>query len=94
MMGTSVDPLVVGRVIGDVVDMFVPSVTMNVYFNTRHVTNGCDIRPSLASNPPTVTISGFPNNLYTLVLFSISLSLDFLFAKCYFENALNDIQLT
>ncbi|KAF7125093.1 hypothetical protein RHSIM_Rhsim12G0139500 [Rhododendron simsii] len=37
MMGTSVDPLVVGRVIGDVVDMFVPSVTMNVYFDARHV---------------------------------------------------------
>ncbi|KAI8528623.1 hypothetical protein RHMOL_Rhmol12G0162200 [Rhododendron molle] len=68
MMGTSVDPLVVGRVIGDVVDMFVPSVTMNVYFDTRHVTNGCDIRPSLATNPPRVTISGFPHNLYTLVM--------------------------
>ncbi|GMP32960.1 hypothetical protein CsSME_00006487 [Camellia sinensis var. sinensis] len=67
-MAASIDPLVVGRVIGDVVDMFVPSVTMNVYFGSKHVTNGCDIKPSIASNPPRVTISGHPHQLYTLVM--------------------------
>lgn len=66
-MAASVDPLVVGRVIGDVLDMFVPSVTMSVYYGAKHVTNGCDIKPSMASNPPKVTISGHSEQLYTLV---------------------------
>lgn len=67
-MAASVDPLVVGRVIGDVVDMFVPTATMSVYFNSKHVTNGCDIKPSLAVNPPRLVISGHPCDLYTLVI--------------------------
>ncbi|KAI3948407.1 hypothetical protein MKW92_004374 [Papaver armeniacum] len=48
-----VDPLVVGKVIGDVVDMF-------------HLTNGCEIKPSIAVDPPKVQISGSPQHLYTL----------------------------
>lgn len=68
-MAASVDPLVVGRVIGDVVDMFVPRVSMSVYFGSKHVTNGCDIKPSLAISPPKITISGDPDELYTLVCF-------------------------
>ncbi|KAF3437198.1 hypothetical protein FNV43_RR19951 [Rhamnella rubrinervis] len=67
-MATSVDPLVVGRVIGDVVDMFMPRVSMSVYFGSKHVTNGCDIKPSIAISPPKVTISGHPDELYTLVM--------------------------
>ncbi|KAL6181449.1 hypothetical protein ACLB2K_048104 [Fragaria x ananassa] len=67
-MAVSVDPLVVGRVIGDVVDMFVPTVNMSVYFGSKHVTNGCDIKPSLAVSPPKVTFSGHPGELYTLVM--------------------------
>ncbi|KAE9613857.1 hypothetical protein Lal_00016367 [Lupinus albus] len=67
-MATSVDPLIVGRVIGDVVDMFVPSVNMSVYFGTKHVTNGCDIKPSIALDPPRVTLTGNMDNLYTLVM--------------------------
>lgn len=57
MMAASVDPLVVGRVIGDVVDMFIPSVGMSVYFGPKHVTNGCDIKPSMAINSPKVTLT-------------------------------------
>ncbi|KAM5570444.1 protein MOTHER of FT and TFL1 [Rosa sericea] len=67
-MAASVDPLVVGRVIGDVVDMFVPTVNMSVYFGSKHVTNGCDIKPSIAVSPPKVTFSGHPGELYTLVM--------------------------
>ncbi|KAK9278945.1 hypothetical protein L1049_028527 [Liquidambar formosana] len=67
-MAASVDPLVVGRVIGDVVDMFVPSVNMSVYYGSKHVTNGCDIKPSIAANPPKVNISGHSYELYTLVM--------------------------
>lgn len=66
-MATSVDPLVVGRVIGDVVDMFVPCVNMSVNYGAKHVNNGCDIKPSLAIDPPKVTISGSSAELYTLV---------------------------
>jgi len=66
-MAASVDPLVVGRVIGEVVDMFVPSVNMSVYYGTKHVTNGCDIKPSLAVNPPKLTLTGKKESLYTLV---------------------------
>lgn len=69
IMAASVDPLVVGRVIGDVVDMFIPSVTMSVYFGSKHVTNGCDIKPSMAVTPPKVTLTGGNmDNLYTLVI--------------------------
>ncbi|KAK6925488.1 Phosphatidylethanolamine-binding protein [Dillenia turbinata] len=67
-MAASVDPLVVGRVIGDVVDMFVPRVSMSVYFASKHVTNGCEIKPSIASEPPKVNISGHSDELYTLVM--------------------------
>jgi hypothetical protein len=73
-MAASVDPLVVGRVIGDVVDMFVPTVNMSAYFGPKHVTNGCDIKPSTAVNPPKVTLSGHSDELYSLVS-SLSLSL-------------------
>lgn len=66
-MAASVDPLVVGRVIGDVVDMFVPTVHMSAYYGSRHVTNGCDIKPSIAVSPPKLTISGNSDELYTLV---------------------------
>nr|KJB37170.1 hypothetical protein B456_006G192300 [Gossypium raimondii] len=67
-MAASVDPLVVGRVIGDVVDMFVPTVTMSVYYGSKHVSNGCDIKPSMAINPPKVAIDGLPDQFYTLVM--------------------------
>ncbi|XP_052175797.1 protein MOTHER of FT and TFL1-like [Diospyros lotus] len=67
-MAAYVDPLVLGRVIGDVVDMFVPSVVMDAFFGSMHVTNGCHIRPSVSANPPHVTISGRCRQLYTLVM--------------------------
>ncbi|XP_022735469.1 protein MOTHER of FT and TFL1 [Durio zibethinus] len=67
-MAVSVDPLVVGRVIGDVVDMFIPTVTMSVYYGSKHVTNGCDIKPSTAINPPKVSIDGHSDEFYTLVM--------------------------
>ncbi|XP_009393599.2 protein MOTHER of FT and TFL1 homolog 1 [Musa acuminata AAA Group] len=67
-MARYVDPLVVGRVIGDVVDLFVPTVSMTVRFGSKHVSNGCDIKPSMAANPPTVQIAGQQSDLYTLVM--------------------------
>lgn len=66
-MAGYVDPLVVGRVIGDVVDLFVPTISMMVRYGLKHVNNGCDIKPSMAANPPSVQIAGRQSDLYTLV---------------------------
>ncbi|RXH96622.1 hypothetical protein DVH24_009126 [Malus domestica] len=41
---------------------------MSVYFGSKHVTNGCDIKPSMAINPPKITFTGHPGELYTLVM--------------------------
>ncbi|KAK1281175.1 Protein MOTHER of FT and TF 1 [Acorus gramineus] len=67
-MASHVDPLVVGRVIGEVVDMFVPAASMSVNYGSKHVNNGCDVKPSMAVDPPTVQISGRRSDLYTLVM--------------------------
>ena len=66
-MASCVDPLVVGRVIGEVVDLFVPTMSMSVNYGSKHVNNGCDMKPSMAINPPTVQITGRGSDLYTLV---------------------------
>ncbi|XP_037417168.1 protein MOTHER of FT and TFL1 homolog 2-like [Triticum dicoccoides] len=67
-MSRCVDPLVVGRVIGEVVDLFVPSVAMAVAYGARDLSNGCHVKPSLAADQPLVGISGRRNDLYTLVM--------------------------
>lgn len=66
-MASNVDPLVVGRVIGEVVDLFVPTTKLDVNFGTKHINNGCDIKPSMAADPPSVHIGGRPCHLFTLV---------------------------
>lgn len=67
-MVSSIEPLVVGRVVGDVVDMFVPSISMSVHYGSKRVANGCEVKPSMAVSPPTVQISGLPTELYTIVI--------------------------
>uniref|UniRef100_A0ACD5ZVW8 Uncharacterized protein n=1 Tax=Avena sativa TaxID=4498 RepID=A0ACD5ZVW8_AVESA len=68
-MAAHVDPLVVGRVIGDVVDMFVPTMPVSVRFGTKDLTNGCEIKPSLAAAAPAVHIAGGRvGDLFTLVM--------------------------
>ncbi|CAI9113645.1 OLC1v1014284C1 [Oldenlandia corymbosa var. corymbosa] len=68
-MASNVDAfVVVERVINDVVDMFIPSVNMAVYFEDKQVINASDIKPSLAVITPRVNISGDPNLSYTLVM--------------------------
>ncbi|XP_042520767.1 protein MOTHER of FT and TFL1-like [Macadamia integrifolia] len=67
----SVEPLVVGRVIGDVLDMFSPTIEFTVHYGSKQVANGCEIKPSATSNKPRVQLSGsrvISNNLYTLVM--------------------------
>ncbi|KAJ4956644.1 hypothetical protein NE237_013427 [Protea cynaroides] len=63
------DPLVVGGVIGDVLDSFNRSISIRVIYNNREVANGCDLRPSVVVNQPRVELGG--NDLrtfYTLVM--------------------------
>ncbi|KAG0613056.1 hypothetical protein M758_6G073300 [Ceratodon purpureus] len=71
VMSRSVDPLVVGRVIGDVIDMFVPSVDMAVLYTSRQVSNGCQMKPSATSEPPGIRVTdknGGANNFFTLIM--------------------------
>ncbi|XP_015065328.1 protein MOTHER of FT and TFL1-like [Solanum pennellii] len=67
----SVDPLVVGKVIGDVLDMFVPVVDFTVEYASKQISNnGVEIKPAEAAQKPRVHIKGslHSNNLYTLVM--------------------------
>ena len=68
-MARSLEPLVVGKVIGDVIDMFSPSAEMTVRYGTKQVGNGCEIKPSLVADKPYALIRGLHNPavLYTLV---------------------------
>ncbi|KAF9619308.1 hypothetical protein IFM89_006495, partial [Coptis chinensis] len=63
------NPLVVGRVVGDVLDPFIRSVQLTISYGTREVTNGCEFRPSVLVNQPRVEIGGDDlRTFYTLVL--------------------------
>ncbi|KAL3323660.1 hypothetical protein AABB24_038027 [Solanum stoloniferum] len=62
------DTLSVARVIGDVLDPFTRSINLRVVYNNREVRNGCDLRPSMVINQPTVEIGGDDlQTFYTLV---------------------------
>ncbi|KAI7751077.1 hypothetical protein M8C21_011452 [Ambrosia artemisiifolia] len=52
------DPLVVGRVIGDVIDNFTRTINLTVSYNDREVNNGCTLKPSQVVNQPRVDIGG------------------------------------
>ncbi|PIA34356.1 hypothetical protein AQUCO_03800154v1 [Aquilegia coerulea] len=63
------DPLVVGRVIGDVLDPFLKSIQLKVFYGNREVGNGWEFKPSVVVNQPRVDVGG--NDLrtfYTLVM--------------------------
>ncbi|XP_024977845.1 CEN-like protein 1 isoform X2 [Cynara cardunculus var. scolymus] len=61
--------LVVGRVIGDVVDQFTPSVMMNVTYNSQTtVFNGHELMPNLVTSKPHVHIGGIDmRSSYTIL---------------------------
>lgn len=62
------DPLVVGRVVGEVLDPFNRSVNLRVRFTNRDVFNGCEFRPSEVVNQPRVEVGGDDlRTFYTLV---------------------------
>ncbi|CAJ2672169.1 unnamed protein product [Trifolium pratense] len=68
MASTSRNPLVVGRVIGDILDPFESSVPLVVTYGNRTVTNGRELKPSQVANQPQVSIGGNdPSTFYTLI---------------------------
>ncbi|KAJ0013835.1 protein HEADING DATE 3A-like [Pistacia vera] len=63
------DPLVIGRVIGDVVNGFIRSVSLRVSYNNKEVGNGVELKPSQVANIPRVDIGGTDlRDFYTLVM--------------------------
>ena len=79
-MSRLIDPLVVGRVIGEVLDSFNPSVKMLVTYNSNKlVFNGHELYPSAVTSKPRVEVQGGDmRSFFTLVCFpaqdSISLT--------------------
>ena len=68
-MSRAMEPLTVGRVVGDVVDIFTPSVRMTVTYNSnKQVANGYEFMPSVIVYKPRVEIGGEDMRAaYTLV---------------------------
>jgi len=68
-MSRSVEPLIVGRVIGEVLDSFNPCVNMIVTYNSNKlVFNGHEIYPSAVVSKPRVEVQGGDlRSFFTLV---------------------------
>ncbi|CAI7839385.1 unnamed protein product, partial [Closterium sp. NIES-53] len=69
-MEASHEALAKGKVIGDVLDDFVPSLDIKVKYGDREVRNGDELTPSEAAEAPYVELAGRHENgdLYTLVM--------------------------
>ncbi|CAI0403591.1 unnamed protein product, partial [Linum tenue] len=66
----AMEPLIVGRVVGEVVEMFNPSVRMTVTYNSnKQVSNGHELMPALVASRPRVDIGGDDlRTPYTLIM--------------------------
>ncbi|KAG0488798.1 hypothetical protein HPP92_007609 [Vanilla planifolia] len=63
------DPLVIGNIVGEVLDPFTRSAWMKVIYNEQEVTNGSELKPSMVAKEPRVEIGGHGRGaLYTLVM--------------------------
>ncbi|KAL2644541.1 hypothetical protein R1flu_012128 [Riccia fluitans] len=69
-MARSSDPLVVGRIVGDVLEEFVPCVEITAKYASRQISNGCEMKPSAVTEAPLVEIvdRNDPNALFTLIM--------------------------
>ncbi|KAI5427859.1 protein FLOWERING LOCUS T isoform X2 [Lathyrus oleraceus] len=56
MACSSRNPLVVGRVIGDILDPFESSIPLQITYGNRNVSNGCELKPSQVANQPQVLV--------------------------------------
>lgn len=79
MSSGSRDPLLLGAVIGDVLDLFQASIPLTVSYNNKNITNGCEFKPSQVINQPRVIVGGDDDlrNFYTLVILY----------RCFFRNS-------
>ncbi|XP_021747772.1 protein TWIN SISTER of FT-like [Chenopodium quinoa] len=71
MPRSGTDSLVLGEVIGDVLDPFIRFATLRVFYENREVINASELRPSQTINPPRIEIQGndpMANYHYTLVM--------------------------
>jgi len=68
-MARTTDPLSIGRVIGDVIDCFNPTVKMSVTYNSsQQVYNGHELFPSSVTLKPRVEVQGGDmRSFFTLV---------------------------
>lgn len=67
-MARIIEPLIVGGVIGDVIDPFNPSVHMCINYNSKQVFNGSELLPSAVTSKPRVQINGADmRTFFTLV---------------------------
>ena len=64
---SSRDPLIVGNIVGDIVDYFDASARLKVLYSSREITVGSELRPSHVANQPTLQITGLSRSLCTLV---------------------------
>ncbi|CAL9121293.1 unnamed protein product, partial [Musa acuminata var. zebrina] len=63
------DPLVIGNVVGDILDPFVRSANLKVTYNNKELINGSELKPSTIADEPRVEIRGRDmRTLYTLVM--------------------------
>ncbi|XP_047308869.1 CEN-like protein 2 [Impatiens glandulifera] len=68
-MAFRVGPLTVGRVIGDILDPFIPTIETSVTYNNKQVNNGHELYPSQLSSKPRVEIhDGDLRTFFTLVM--------------------------
>ncbi|CAO2838882.1 unnamed protein product [Amaranthus hypochondriacus] len=69
-MARGVEPLLIEKVIGEVVDNFNPSVKLKVIYNsTKEVYNGHELMPGVIMSKPRVEIGGEDmRNAYTLIV--------------------------
>ncbi|KAA8539899.1 hypothetical protein F0562_026591 [Nyssa sinensis] len=58
-MSRLIEPLTIGRVVGEVVDSFTPSVKISITYNSNmQVSNGRELMPSVIAARPRVEIGG------------------------------------
>ncbi|XP_078429405.1 protein HEADING DATE 3A-like [Wolffia australiana] len=63
------DPLIIGRVVGDVLDPFMRNISLRVTYGSTQVSNGKELKPSAVANKPRVFVGGYDlRTFYTLVM--------------------------
>ncbi|KAJ9695122.1 hypothetical protein PVL29_010561 [Vitis rotundifolia] len=68
-MARILEPLIVGRVIGDVLDPFPPTIKMTVTYHNKQICNGYELYPSSVTVKPRVEVQGGDlRSFFTLVM--------------------------